>query len=333
LKKVLTGLTLLSLLPTTAAYAVDGVGPSVASFSSSPTSIDLRNGEGLVSVSGRVQDVSGVDHIHFHCRVTGESSRWLAIAISFSASFPEGFVAGALGSAGYTTSIISTKEISGGPTDFSFSVSMRIPSEANSTNCQWRYFAADELGNRISQSQAEGLGHFLEVIDNAGGRFSSPSVSTPTPTPTQTTDPDSSLPTPGSQPNSSISYTLKWQGQQATLITAGLSNGDVVQLQVGTKLLRRVITDGKTTFPLGNLKPGRVVSLVGPDGVLKTLRLNVKFKNCKTLRATFKGGIAKSNSAVVKSTNSVTPPTLFKSAYVLNKKFDKDKDGVSCEKN
>lgn len=57
----------------------------------------------------------------------------------------------------------------------------------------------------------------------------------------------------------------------------------------------------------------------------------VAYKNCKALNAVYKGGVAK--DAKVKNVGGKTKYTPFVSAeiYKLNKKSDRDSDGIACE--
>lgn len=65
-----------------------------------------------------------------------------------------------------------------------------------------------------------------------------------------------------------------------------------------------------------------------------------KFKNCTALNAKYPGGVAK--SAKVKNTKKVRgktvpakssrKPKVSKSLYNANKRLDRDKDGIACER-
>lgn len=162
-------------------YAVDGSAPELSNFQSTPKVLDLRNGAGLVRLSGRVSDESGVDHIHFNCEIRGaEYGRWLKVAVSFPASFKGGFASAAFGATGgFDATKVASKTIEGSERDFTFDISVRIPSNWNSTDCNWRYFTVDRNGNRYSMSYLENLGQRLQVIDESGYLYENPEFRTP----------------------------------------------------------------------------------------------------------------------------------------------------------
>ena len=64
------------------------------------------------------------------------------------------------------------------------------------------------------------------------------------------------------------------------------------------------------------------------------------FKNCTQLNKTYKGGVAKSrsvrNTKVVRgkkvAADSKYAPKVSASLYKANKKHDRDKDGIACER-
>lgn len=58
----------------------------------------------------------------------------------------------------------------------------------------------------------------------------------------------------------------------------------------------------------------------------------IAYKNCKALNAVYKGGVAK--DAKVKNVGGKTKHAPFVSAevYKLNKKSDRDNDGIACER-
>ena len=177
-------------------YAVDGSAPELSNFQSTPKILDLRNGEGLVRISGRVSDESGVDHIHFNCEIRGaEYGRWLRVGVSFPASFKGGFAAAAFGATGgFDANNVASKTIEGSERDFTFDISVRIPNNWNSTDCNWRYFTVDRNGNRYSMSYLENLGQRLQVIDESGYLYENPEFRTPE------TPPNSPANSPVSQP-------------------------------------------------------------------------------------------------------------------------------------
>lgn len=56
-----------------------------------------------------------------------------------------------------------------------------------------------------------------------------------------------------------------------------------------------------------------------------------KYKSCKALNKDYPGGVAKSTSAAWKGWEK-REPFVFKALYTKNKKLDRDKDGVACER-
>lgn len=55
------------------------------------------------------------------------------------------------------------------------------------------------------------------------------------------------------------------------------------------------------------------------------------FKNCTELNKVYPGGVALP-SAVNSGGNTKKEPKYNKSLYIANKKSDRDKDGIACEK-
>ena len=56
-----------------------------------------------------------------------------------------------------------------------------------------------------------------------------------------------------------------------------------------------------------------------------------KFKNCTELNKVYPGGVAKPG-AVNKGGTTKYKPTINAALYKTNKKSDRDKDGIACEK-
>lgn len=56
------------------------------------------------------------------------------------------------------------------------------------------------------------------------------------------------------------------------------------------------------------------------------------FKNCTTLNKSYKGGIAKSTKVKNKGGKTKYKPFTSSSLYNANKKLDRDKDGIVCER-
>lgn len=68
--------------------------------------------------------------------------------------------------------------------------------------------------------------------------------------------------------------------------------------------------------------------------VSKTVSTKVKpttYKSCKALNKDYPGGVARSKSAAW-DTGGKYEPVVFKALYTKNKKLDRDKDGVACER-
>lgn len=56
------------------------------------------------------------------------------------------------------------------------------------------------------------------------------------------------------------------------------------------------------------------------------------YKNCKELNADYKGGVARSSSAKNKGGKTKFKPFVSKELYDANKKLDRDKDEIACER-
>ncbi|KZM54945.1 calcium-binding protein [Aeribacillus pallidus] len=57
-----------------------------------------------------------------------------------------------------------------------------------------------------------------------------------------------------------------------------------------------------------------------------------KFKNCTQLNKVYKGGVAKSAKVKNKGGKTRYKPYVSSSLYNANKKLDRDKDGIACER-
>nr|WP_274856856.1 excalibur calcium-binding domain-containing protein [Bacillus methanolicus] len=57
-----------------------------------------------------------------------------------------------------------------------------------------------------------------------------------------------------------------------------------------------------------------------------------KFKNCTELNKSYKGGVARSSSAKNKGGKTKYKPYVSKELYDANKKLDRDKDYIACER-
>ncbi|THF72874.1 excalibur calcium-binding domain-containing protein [Cohnella fermenti] len=56
------------------------------------------------------------------------------------------------------------------------------------------------------------------------------------------------------------------------------------------------------------------------------------YKNCTELNAVYKGGVAQSASVKNKGGKTKYKPYVSKELYAANKKLDRDKDLIACEK-
>jgi hypothetical protein len=56
------------------------------------------------------------------------------------------------------------------------------------------------------------------------------------------------------------------------------------------------------------------------------------YKNCTELNKVYKGGVAKSAKVKNKGGKTKYKPTVSLKVYNLNKKSDRDKDGIACER-
>lgn len=56
------------------------------------------------------------------------------------------------------------------------------------------------------------------------------------------------------------------------------------------------------------------------------------YKNCTELNKVYKGGVAQSSSVKNKGGKTKHKPYVSKELYNLNKKLDRDKDLIACEK-
>lgn len=58
----------------------------------------------------------------------------------------------------------------------------------------------------------------------------------------------------------------------------------------------------------------------------------VTYKNCKELNKVYKGGVARSASVKNKGGKTKYKPYVSKELYDANKKSDRDKDFIACER-
>jgi hypothetical protein len=56
------------------------------------------------------------------------------------------------------------------------------------------------------------------------------------------------------------------------------------------------------------------------------------YKNCTELNKDYPGGVAQSSDTKNKGGKTKKKPHVYKELYAANKKSDRDKDGIACEK-
>lgn len=71
------------------------------------------------------------------------------------------------------------------------------------------------------------------------------------------------------------------------------------------------------------------VAVVGPGAADAGVK---RFKNCTAVHKTYKHGIAKSSRAARTANGLHGKPKISLALYNANKKMDRDRDGVACEK-
>ena len=79
-------------------------------------------------------------------------------------------------------------------------------------------------------------------------------------------------------------------------------------------------------------KKAQIAAIVIVLSLLPTYSASAKtFKNCTELNKTYPGGVALPGAVNQGGVTKLTP-TYNKKIYVANKKSDRDKDGIACEK-
>ena len=71
---------------------------------------------------------------------------------------------------------------------------------------------------------------------------------------------------------------------------------------------------------------------VGLTGVAEAKDKVVTYKNCTELNKVYKGGVARSSSVKNKGGKTKYKPYVSKALYDANKKLDRDKDLIACER-
>ncbi|MPQ23637.1 excalibur calcium-binding domain-containing protein [Bacillus paralicheniformis] len=70
----------------------------------------------------------------------------------------------------------------------------------------------------------------------------------------------------------------------------------------------------------------------GADDVAEAKTKVKTYKNCKALNKDYKGGVARSKSVKNKGGKTKYKPYVSKALYDANKKLDRDKDKIACER-
>lgn len=70
----------------------------------------------------------------------------------------------------------------------------------------------------------------------------------------------------------------------------------------------------------------------GSTGVVEAKVKVVTYKNCSELNKVYKGGVARSASVKNKGGKTKYKPFVSKELYEANKKSDRDKDFIACER-
>lgn len=215
---------IVSLIPLPAS-AADSVAPQVISFGPVEQIVNLSAGQNYFRIAGNVFDETGVDYIQFHCRDSRTGISNYGAAISFSKSFPQGFVATSAGIV-FNSNMVIFKSISGSSRQFSFEIAGKVPAGSLASKCTWDSFSADSEGNSNSGVK---LNSALEIIAKDGTRVNPPAVAS-SPAPSAPVDPSpTSTPAPTVDNGDEVSIafrdplwvisTSKAKGKTLTLLT------------------------------------------------------------------------------------------------------------------
>jgi hypothetical protein len=71
---------------------------------------------------------------------------------------------------------------------------------------------------------------------------------------------------------------------------------------------------------------------MGSANVVEAKTKIIKYKNCTELNKAYKGGVARTSSVKNKGGKTKYKPFVSKGLYDANKKSDRDKDFIACEK-
>ncbi|ATH93754.1 hypothetical protein ACH95_11200 [Bacillus glycinifermentans] len=81
------------------------------------------------------------------------------------------------------------------------------------------------------------------------------------------------------------------------------------------------------------LSLGLIIGFSFSAGDAAEAKTKVKtYKNCKALNKVYKGGVARSKSVKNKGGKTKYKPYVSKALYDANKKLDRDKDKIACER-
>lgn len=99
-------------------------------------------------------------------------------------------------------------------------------------------------------------------------------------------------------------------------------------------LLAGVVLAGSLVLaPVASATAAPVGSVAASHAVVAKVKV---FKNCTALNKVYKGGVAKAgvkyNKAAGKKRAFKVKPKFSTALYKANKKLDRDKDGIACEK-
>ncbi|MCY8222565.1 excalibur calcium-binding domain-containing protein [Bacillus haynesii] len=83
----------------------------------------------------------------------------------------------------------------------------------------------------------------------------------------------------------------------------------------------------------GLLSAGLIIGFSWSAGDVAEAKTKVKtYKNCKALNKAYKGGVARTKSVKNKGGKTKYKPYVSKALYDANKKLDRDKDKIACER-
>ncbi|WP_427847105.1 excalibur calcium-binding domain-containing protein [Bacillus pumilus] len=80
------------------------------------------------------------------------------------------------------------------------------------------------------------------------------------------------------------------------------------------------------------LSLGLLLSVTQVNTLTADAKTVKSYKNCKALNKVYKGGVAKSKNTKNKGGKTKYKPYVSKALYQKNKRLDRDKDGIACER-